>query len=226
MNNAQVDFIEEINEKLKNAISLASQDYTVANGLFKKCYAVSKKQILVGGDTDIDSKIETVLAGLQYMDVFTQRVEHLIATHQYMNSTDLAVNFEESFFHLHVFQAMTIELDLIKSTAIVKTLLHELAEQLGESYDQSLFIHTASLKEVLQQTITVLLNKGGERNRLPIPSLTAEQIRVLNSLYTMESERVVLGWFLKSMPGGTWEELIHHYEYEIDHVSDDNTDLF
>ena len=71
-----------------------------------------------------------------------------------------------------------------------------------------------------------LLRAGGETRQLPIPTLTPQQVTVLHSLYTMEEERLVLRWFLDSMPGGNWDDLLSHYVAEITKCKEDAIELF
>ena len=92
--------------------------------------------------------------------------------------------------------------------------------------DDDIFNNMHIIKEKLQTTIAALRLAGGETKHLPLPTLTEEQISILSSLYSMESERVVLNWFLSSMPDGTWEQLMLYYEAEINKVGDDNMELF
>src|SRR6185503_14164180 len=143
-----------------------------------------------------------------------------------MISEDLGKNFRESFYHLQICQAMTIEMDLLQSITSIKNILQEIkAESMAKQIqwlDGDLFGNTGFIKVILRNTIDELLQAGGEARHLPIPTLTPDQTRVLQSLYTMESERLVLNWFLSSMPGGTWEELLKYYKVEISHVGSDN----
>jgi len=217
----QMLFLWKVNTNLKEAIRLAAIDYTTANELFRHYHAQRNSTLAITNDE--------LMSSLQYIDVFTQRIEHLIATHHHMIDNGLALKFEESFYHLHVFQAMTIELDLLKSMGSLQELATEFSNPVTAAPGAAIcteFVHTAELKETLRTTISDLLDAGGEKIHLPIPALGVDQVRVLNSLYTMESERVVLKWFLSSMPGGTWAELIQHYEQEIGQVSDGSMELF
>jgi len=143
----------------------------------------------------------------------------------------MAQGLTESIYHLHVFQALTIELDLIRSIAAIKSSLADLKDHfiaIGKIdwMDDDIFNNMHIIKEKLQATIAALRLAGGETKHLPLPTLTEEQISILNSLYSMESERVVLNWFLSSMPDGTWEQLMQYYEAEINKVGDDNMELF
>jgi hypothetical protein len=227
-----MQFLENVNEDLKKSVAIAAQDFVIVNYLLKNYYSSKGKEIAqLDISADTHTKIQELTSALQYMDVFSQRVYHLIITHERMANQNLAQGLLESFYHLHVFQALTIELDLLRSITIVKTLLGELRGHFVEIgkidwMDEDLFENTHQIKEKLQTTSAALRVAGGETQHLPLPTLTEDQTRILNSLYSMESERVVLSWFLNSMPAGTMDELMHHYEMTISKLDDDNTELF
>jgi hypothetical protein len=233
MTNTRMQFLEKLNTQLTNGIAIAETDFGAVNNLFKKCYLKNKKlnSIHSSMSSNVEDKMEVIMAGLQYMDVFSQRVQHLILTHDRMLHTNLAGDFKDSFFHLHVFQSMTIELDLLRSITTIKMLLIELRESFEgfsdlNGFENTLFVNTPTIKRTLRETINALLSMAGETYNLPLPALTKIQIAMLNSVYTMESERTVLNWFLNSMPNGTWEELMAYYEMQINGADQNNIELF
>ena len=225
-------FLESVNDDLKESVAAAALDYVITNHLLKNYYAKREQEIALANiSSSIKIKLQELTSYLQYMDIFSQRVYHLVLAHQKMAKQNLAQALTESVFHLHVFQALTIELDLFRSISAIKSTLAELKEHFIEVgkidwMDDDIFNNTHVIKEKLQKTISALQLAGGETKHLPLPTLTEEQVSILNSLYSMESERVVLNWFLNSMPAGTWEELMYYYEAEINKVGDDNTELF
>jgi hypothetical protein len=230
MTHNRIQFLERINGELQEVVEIAEVDFVAVNKLLGKYYS-GKDSWSIDPATEslIEMKVGAMIGGLQYMDVFSQRVNHLVLTHEQMLNAGLASDFEDSIFHLHVFQSMTIELDLLRSIASVRILLDQLKEisAFARIMDPSVafFVNTPAIKTNLQNTISTLLKSAGEANSLPIPTLTSEQVNVLNSVYTMESERLVLKWFLCSMPDGRWEELMECYESKISSVVE-NTELF
>ena len=219
-------FLESVNHDLKSVVQMAEVDFVAVNDFLVRFCKKSQ-----GVHTTMATKIEAMMCGLQYMDVLKQRMDHLILTHQKMLTTPLAINFEGSFFHLHVFQSLTVELDLLRSIKSIKSLLCDLNDWAHGNGVQTLsneeyFSRTSRIKNILRKTMNALILEGGDTRHLPIPALTPEQIGLLNSLYTMESERVVLEWFLKSMPSGTWEELLEFYEDGFNQINSNTIELF
>src|SRR5262249_9620428 len=140
------------------------------------------------------------------------------------------LDFAEAVFHLHVFQAMTIELDLLKALESVAETLEDLCVQFQQiqahvNLDHC-FLHTPRVKNIIKRTISVLLLAGGNIKQIPASPQTIQQLSKISALYTMESERVVLGWFIDSIPSGSWEGLMLHYQTEIDRLSTKNAELF
>lgn len=225
-------FLERVNDDLKESVAAAALDYVITNHLLKNYYSRRDQEIKNEEISEYTkTKLQELTGNLQYMDIFSQRVYHLVMAHQRMAKQNMSEGLIESIFHLHVFQALTIELDLVRSISAIKSTLGDLKEHfiaVGKIdwMDDDIFNNTHVIKEKLQKTIAALRAAGGETKHLPLPTLTEEQISLLTSLYSMESERVVLNWFLNSMPAGTWEELMEHYEAEINKVEEDTIELF
>lgn len=224
-------FLESVNDDLKESVAAAALDYVITNHLLKNYYAKRDENKITDIPDYAKLKLQELTSNLQYMDIFSQRVYHLVLTHQTMVKDNMSQAITESVYHLHVFQALTIELDLVRSIAAIKTSLSELKEHfiaVGQIdwMDDDIFNNTHVIKEKLHKTITALRVAGGETQHLPLPTLTEGQIEILTSFYSMESERVVLNWFLNSMPHGTWEDLMQYYESEINKVEEDSFELF
>jgi len=181
-------FLECVNNDLREVIVIATSDHAEAYKVLQELHAQTQNcEKNQPGLDGLDLKVEGLLSGLQYLDMFSQRVEHLIKTHERMITTPLARNFESSFFHLHVFQSMTIELDLLKSTESIKALLGEIKDchiddDRSEWLDQVYFGQTAIIKTILRRTVEASALAGGDQGDLPIPTLTIDQVHLLNSL--------------------------------------------
>lgn len=233
MKSNQTEFLEKVNHDLKTVILIAAPDFAEVNGMLKVYYENRCKadSALLKEFPLLENKLDRLVSNLQYMDILTQRVEHLILIHVGLKEKSDDPGLKESLFHLHVFQSMTIELDLLKSIKAIITIIEELQNHFSEIgkidlQSHKYFTNTTVITAILSDTILSLSVAGGEIRHLPIPPLSPRQIQVLNAHYTMESERVVLNWFLESMPRGRWEDLFHHYESAIEQVEIEKTELF
>jgi hypothetical protein len=229
MNAMRIDSInslQEINTALERMVELASTDYSAANEILKSHYFGEAKPRRATPWRNNAWEIETLLSGLQYMDVFTQRVNHLMAIHARISNDALPTDLRNPFYHLLAFHTLTITTDLIKSIASVRTALHELrdSEAVKLKWPREIFDNAIHAKCVLQRITSLFLASAGTSGKLSSPPLREDQILFLNSIYTTESERLVLKWFLQSMPGGTWHELMPWYINASDQT-DNNTSI-
>ena len=224
-------FLEQVNEDLMTVIAMATSDFKTVKIMLKSYFdnAIIRQQ---QQDPAIRRRIDAMIIDLQYMDIFCQRVEHLVWAHQQVISDRSALSIKESIFHLHVFQSMTIETDLLRAVASIHTTLMDLKEHFtnagGVAWTQGTFFsNTARIKDVLGHTVAVLAAAAGDIRHLPIPPFSERQRQMLNSLYTMESERLVLAWFIDTIPVSRWEDLYTHYETTFRRLNtDDNTEIF
>jgi hypothetical protein len=220
----------EIVKNLNNVLRLAGVDfsraYEVTNGLYK----FSLQDQYDSSVGHLVSKLEEATAEMQYFDIFTQRIQHLTNTHKKV--VDLYSNdlFRKSLLHLQSFQLTMIELDLHRSVSIIKSALTKLEHflpDLGDRYlDVSLFVHHPEIITLLKQVNADLMQEAGDIKLLRIPPLTKEQTKLLTKVYTMESERIVLNWFMRSMPFGTWPELLVTYTSQLQKLNEETIELF
>jgi len=224
-------FLEQVNEELIAVIAMATSDFKTVKVMLKTYFdnASTRQQ---QQDPAIRRQIDAMIIDLQYMDIFCQRVEHLVWAHQQIISDRSALTIKESIFHLHVFQSMTIEMDLLRAVASIHDTLMALKEHFiqagGVTWAQGTFFNnTAQIKDVLSRTVSVLAGAAGDIRHLPVPPFSERQQQMLNSLYTMESERLVLAWFIDTIPVSRWEDLYTHYETTFRQLdTGDNTEIF
>lgn len=218
-----IHFLNRMNTDLREVVALAETDFIHVNAVLRNLYEYNQSLPTGANRTEIQSRLDTIMVGLQYMDVLSQRVDHLVITHQKMSSV---LDFRKWFFHLHVFQSRAIKLDLLQSIAAIRESLKELKSLVTDCISGSVFSNTSRIETSLQNTITSLANAGGEVTVLPTPPLTDEHLTILSSLYTMDKERVVLNWFQRAMPTGRWEDLLLHFEEDAQANDADNIELF
>ncbi|HEY9048052.1 MAG TPA: hypothetical protein VIN08_19230 [Ohtaekwangia sp.] len=223
-------FLQNVNRELKELITITTADFVKVKTILKNYFDNSQQTEKPTGG--ISARIEAMIVDLQYMDIFCQRVEHLVSVHKQVIKKQSALSFRESVFHLHIFQSMTIEVDLLQSVSSINATLHDLKDHFAEVgkiawNEHTFFSNTERIREIIRKTITSLTEAAGDIRHLPIPPFTGDQIQMLNALYTMESERVVLAWFLDKMPAGSWEDLFQHYQATLSQINTEtNTEIF
>jgi len=211
-----VHFLEQVNNELMAVTVMATADFKLVKSMLREYFDKESawKQV---HDPAIDRRIDALISDLQYMDIFCQRVEHLVWVHQRVIVERSAAPFRESIFHLHIFQSMTIERDLSRTVASIHGALAELREHLTKASGttwtpETFFRNTARIQKVLTRTIAALTTAAGDIQRLPVPPFSERLLQMLYALYTMESERLVLDWFVKTIPVCHWDDLCQHYE--------------
>jgi len=229
MNSYHKEILENINKELLEAIDITAVDFIEVNDMLKSYYRSLSTAENEDVHTIIEEKINSIVTNLQHHDIFRQRVEHLVMVHQKLMTDEWQLDFVEPVFHLHVFQAMTIELDLLTAISSVSDTLREVTNQYPQMKEQchveKYFTHTNRIKEIIERTVWVLQTAGGNLEHLLISPFTVSQLTRIYSLYTMESERVVLDWFIDSIPSGSLEELLLHYHSTIERLNT-NEELF
>lgn len=159
------------------------------------------------------SRANTVLSAeitetLQFADVLNQRINHLLEAHDKVMSLYIDDLFKDSFLHLQFFQFETLTHDLLNA-------IHDLELSLIPALhpaDWQKFSQHESEIEALINLIRDLLKDGSEKPGVTaLTPLTKRQIQICRQLYTMESERVVLDWFLSEGCKGNPGRLIEHY---------------
>lgn len=222
MNSYHREILEDINKELLEAIDITAVDFIKVNDMLKSYYHSSTAENN-SVHLAIEAKIQFIVTNLQHHDIFRQRVEHLVLVHQKLMTDEWQLDFVEPVFHLHVFQAMTIELDLLKAISSVSDTLREVNTEYPQMREhcciEKCFAHTNRIKEIIKRTVWVLQTAGGNLKHLPISPVRVNQLTRIYSLYTMESERVVLDWFINSIPSGSPEELLLHYHQEIERLN-------
>src|SRR6188768_461399 len=91
-----IHFLKRLNADLKEVITMAESDFVKINTVLRNLY----ERHLHQQAGSINVNLDTMMAGLQYMDVLNQRIDHLIVTHEKVATS---LEFRKSFFHLHVF---------------------------------------------------------------------------------------------------------------------------
>jgi hypothetical protein len=178
--------------------------HRITTGEFSKAMAIFNSRSLKTLPADISS-------GLQYMDVLTQRIQHLVDTHEQVMALRIGRMFKKSFLHLQYLQFSIIVFELFHSLSLLETSL--LTDKVDQNTQEAtgVFANKQRVTDLAARIETGLLRQIGAIHWAGIPALTAKQIQVCLQLYTMESERVVLNWYLKNSTGHV-SELLRAYQ--------------
>jgi hypothetical protein len=162
--------------------------------------------------SDNENLAQQLISQLQYVDIITQRVQHLIDTHEKVMTLYIDDLFKESFLHLQYFQFSIVAFELFEAMQVTKFVLPDMNQKFLESETYNSLSAKrdclASLSEKIKRSIKT---NAGDVQLINIPALTARQINICKHLYTMESERLVLDWYINN-PTGDFSDLIKFYQ--------------
>jgi hypothetical protein len=213
---------------LKLVHVMVEADFMTANAFLKK-YFLNATAFDGNIPDEVASRVGKIITALQHMDVVIQRLANLIAIHQEIITE--GADLKRPFYHLHFFQVLTMELNFVKAVITIKGLIDELkiymvSALLIQLPEKNLFMHASCIKQTLENMLKVFTSEGGDIELLPALPFTIEQIQTLQYIYTTESERFVLNWFLNSVPMGTAFELLLCYESQMVKVEGNEIEFF
>jgi hypothetical protein len=167
----------------------------------------------------------SVTQNLQIFDIITQRLQHLLETHEKVMALYVDDIFKESFLHLQYFQFSIIAFDLFEVIEFVDQSLQAFTQQCDPN--QSNYIpgkhgKLDALSEKIKQSLSA---NAGHVRFVKIPALTNRQIAICRQLYTMERERVVLDWYISNSSKG-FSDLLKVYQSWLSNYNDPSIELF
>jgi hypothetical protein len=162
---------------------------------------------------------------LQIFDIITQRLQHLVDTHEKVMCLYIDDIFKVSFLRLQHFQFSIIAFDLFGVLSFIDSNLREVAEPCDTCQQNNTLrsTNTARLAALFEKIKKALKHNAGDSGFLK--PLTTRQISICTKLYSMESERVVLDWYLKN-PSGEFPELLEVYQSWLINYSGPSIELF
>jgi hypothetical protein len=165
----------------------------------------------------------SIIEKLQIFDIITQRLQHLVDTHEKVVCLCNDDVFKASFLRLQDFQFSIIAFDLFGVLSFIDSGLRGVEEPRDASTLRSTnATHLAGLFKKIKNALNQNTRDSGFVKSIP---LTTPQIAICTNLYTMESERVVLDWCLKN-PSGEFRELLKVYESWLINYNDSSIELF
>lgn len=168
---------------------------------------------------------QQLISKLQYADIITQRIQHLIDTHEKMMTLYIDDLFKESFLHLQYFQFSIVAFELFEVLPLNKFFEAEMSREFFgcETYD-SLSAKSEILTALSEKIKYSIKTSAGDIQLIRIPPLTTRQISICKQLYTMAGERIVLDWYIGN-PKGEASDLISFYQSWV-HDNNSSIELF
>jgi hypothetical protein len=162
-----------------------------------------------------------IISKLQYLDILDQRIRHLIYTNEQVMTMFINDTFKRAFLYLQYFQFTIAAHDLFEAMSEI-----EQAIQHDKHIQLNIFRHKTEIEILTNEVKISLLEQCGDVKSIMLPPMTKKQIEICNHLYTMESERIVLNWFLTSMPSCKWFDLLAVYKSKQQDELNTSIELF
>lgn len=140
---------------------------------------------------------------LQYFDIITQRLQHLVDAHEKMVTLYIDDIFKDSFLHLQYFQFSIIAFDLFEVMSFVHMHVGDLKNSNGQTTEKQRLGSEGieKLGSACEKIRSTLKTNAGSVRFVGLPALTSRQITICRQLYTMERERMVLDWYVHNSKG-------------------------
>jgi hypothetical protein len=168
-----------------------------------------------------------ITENLQVFDIITQRLQHLVDIHEKVMALYLENIFKGSFLRLQHFQFSIIAVDLFGVLSSIDLNLRKSTEPCDTCQPENTQKSTniKRLAELFEEITKSLKRNSRDRGSLKLAPLTSQQITICKQHYTMESERMVLDWYLKH-PSGEFSEALEVYQSWQTNYNDPSIELF
>jgi hypothetical protein len=160
---------------------------------------------------------------LQFLDILSQRIEHLIKAHESIMTLYVDELFKRSFLHLQYYQFEVVGYDLLHSLSEIQTYVKI------NFPDGGLIVFFESKPSVMEQVETIrqiIKEEAGLPALVGMRPLTSQQISTCSQLYTMASERIVMDWFLATRMNKDTQQLLAYYQERIKNDNNNGSELF
>lgn len=231
-----LDGLKNVEILLQKALDHALVDFMMVSSVFKKY-----NQFLNPGIEDADAKrVSSSVRELQYMDIFAQKVDHVIRLNKRILSLQEQLNEEHAqnqdhagfIFLLNYFQMIAASEEFFYNAVHLKNNLVELHDHIVSvtslKFDeQNYFKNLDTIKVLLDEVRDELKEIQSLRNLEAPYELTKmeDDLKILADFYTMASERFVYSWVLKNK-NATGEKLLEQYKREGYEDIEEEIELF
>jgi hypothetical protein len=227
---------EEIKNMIQSVIDIALIDFMMVSSVFKKYNQFAEPSM-----SDDDAKrVSYSVRALQYMDTFSQKLDHIIKLNQEILRTekrgknDRAEKIDHAgfIFKLNHLQATVAADEFLSNATSLKQNMHELHDHIIsvtklDFHESAYFRHLNEIDEKLEKLKSILHEIQVERYQEAPQAiaLIEDEMRNISNLYTMTSERFVLLWLLKHSHASS-EELLRQYKQDGYEQVEEEIDLF
>lgn len=189
---------------------------------------LSARKLLTNEKCENSYVRDAIVSELQSQDIICQRIQHLIDGFENSKQFFSDKKFKHAFLDLQYFQLISIERDLEKTIVAILALSGSSAPDKHDDAQPSahLFSRHRDILQLLAVSNRIAMRCTAQRVMCGPSPLNQVQVAECLKLYTMQSERVVLQWFLANMPFGKQNDLIVAYEQKIKNVDTDSVELF
>jgi hypothetical protein len=214
------------NHKLKEKQYIAQIRALLA--LIEDEFSTTRQSLIGEKNNDTSGLLELIVAELQCHDILSQRIQHIIDGFEIVKDLFVDKKFKRSFLDLQFFQLITIGSDLEETITTTRILASTLTTPQfnGSKESVKLFARHNDVKHLLEFSNRTIMSCVAQRMLYNKPPLTSQQAATCLTLYTMESERIVLQWFLTNMPFGKRSDLLRTYKEEMKKIKDESIALF
>jgi hypothetical protein len=123
---------------------------------------------------------------------------------------------QDAVLLLNAFQLTYIEREYLNIVNEIKADLEGLRKlNINAHVEEQVLKRTLQVNRLIKLTARELFFQVGSRETLKFPPLSAEIVKQLDSIYTMNSENLVLDWFMQNMPSGSPEEFHEHMRTRV-----------
>jgi hypothetical protein len=182
------------------------------------------------------SMVSESLKDLQYMDVFSQKLNHVIHLNQLVEEAQVNleghhVDHAGFIFKLNYLQATVAAVEFVSNAEDLRKNLHDLHAHIIsvtglDFHEDAYFSHLKEVERRMQGIKVILEEVQQERYREAPISVTGieREVNKISSIYAMASERFVLWWLLKHT-NSPIEDLLLEYGEE-GYGTEEEIDLF
>lgn len=224
--------LDALNGMIKDVLDIALIDFMMVSSVFKRYNQFALPALSSNEARHVSLSVKE----LQYMDTFSQKLNHVVLLNQLVDQSQGANVAHTSdhagfIFKLNYAQTTVATEEFVANAEDLQKNLHNLHDHIisvtGMDFHESKYF--THLEEVKRKTVVIktlldeICTERYKESPSTISSIEHEANRI-SGIYTMASERFVLLWLIKHA-NAPFEELLEDYNEE-GYVNEEEIDLF